>query len=61
MSEWVIGLAARYEHAPHPVTGRTIDAGVATVIDAEDRSHAMEQAQTLFGAHWSTVEPIEHG
>lgn len=58
MSEWLISIAARYEHAPHPVTGRTVDAGVATVIVADDRRHAMEQAQALFGAHWSAVEPI---
>lgn len=58
MNEWAITLSPRHAHLPHPVTGRLIDPSVATVVEAEDREHAMEQAQSLFGAHWSSVEPL---
>ena len=58
MSEWTVSISGRYEHVPHPITGKTIDASVSTIVIAEDREHAMEQAQVLFGAHWLGVEPI---
>lgn len=58
MSEWAIRLSGRHAHLPHPVTGATVDPSIATVVTADDAGHARELAQALFGAHWTSVEPI---